>query len=417
MTQNNQWPFGGSSDKSDSPKKETQSSSSNELGDGMSFSKGSSPKSNNPYGNAPKRDTRPSRDGERKPFNRDDRDSRGNGDRKPYNKDDRGPRGNTDRKPFNRDDRGPRGSSDRKPFKRDDRTPRPSGDRKPFNSDNRGGSRAPMDPNKRNSNYRGRTPGMKKDLPPYLQMVVTLQSDKGREREGLFLAEGHKCVRDIFETTPEVLTEVFYVDTFEDHQFLAKLKASHLRVGSVSPEDFELIATTQSTQGIIAIARQAPKKIDWKKVHTVTLLDEVQDPGNMGAIFRTSLAFGMDAIVLGKGCVDPFNPKVVRGSSGTFLRCPFEQRVDLYDKIIELQQAGFTVLAGCPHASETLGNVKLKKKVAFIVGNEGRGIDQQMIDMASARIKIPMASNVESLNVSVAHGVMAWQLTEQRKNS
>ena len=62
-------------------------------------------------------------------------------------------------------------------------------------------------------------------------------------------------------------------------------------------------------------------------------------------------------------------------------------------------------------------HVKLKKKVAFIVGNEGRGINQQMIDMATARVKIPMTSNVESLNVSVAHGVMAWQLMEQRKNS
>lgn len=404
MNQNNQWPFGGSSDKSESPKKETRSSSSNELGEGMSFSNSSAPKprSNSPYGNAPKRDARPSRDGERKPFNKDSRDERG---------------GNRDRKPFNRDDRGPRSNNDRKPFNRDDRTPRPSSDRKPFNKDNRSGGRAPMDPNKRNSNYRGRTPGMKKDLPPYLQMVVTLQSDKGREREGLFLAEGLKCVRDIFESTPEVLTEIFYVDTFEDHQFLARLKASHLRVGSVSPEDFELIATTKSTQGIIAIARQAPKKVDWKKVHTVTLLDEVQDPGNMGAIFRTSLAFGMDAVILGKGCVDPFNPKVVRGSSGTFLRCPFEQKVDLYEKIIELQQAGFSVVAGCPHASETISNVKLKKKVAFIVGNEGRGINQQMIDMATARVKIPMASNVESLNVSVAHGVMAWQLMEQRKNS
>lgn len=405
MNQNNKWPFGGSGDKSKSPKKRLQSSSSNELGEGMSFSNSSSskikPKSNSPYGNAPKRDSRPSRDDERKPFNRDDR----------------GPRSKNDRKPFNRDDKSPRQSQERKSFNREERTPRPSSDRKPFNKDNLGRSRAPMDPNKRNSNYRGRTPGMKKDLPPYLQMVVTLQSDKAREREGLFLAEGHKCVRDIFESTPEVLTEIFYVDTFEDHQFLARLKASHLRIGSVSTEDFELIATTKSTQGIIAIARQAPKKVDWKKVHTVTLLDEVQDPGNMGAIFRTSLAFGMDAVILGKGCVDPFNPKVVRGSSGTFLRCPFEQKIDLYEKIIELQQAGFSVVAGCPHASETISHVKLKKKVAFIVGNEGRGINQQMIDMATARVKIPMTSNVESLNVSVAHGVMAWQLMEQRKNS
>jgi TrmH family RNA methyltransferase len=146
----------------------------------------------------------------------------------------------------------------------------------------------------------------------------------------------------------------------------------------------------------------------------ITLVDAVQDPGNLGTIFRTSLGFGSDGMILGRGTVSPFNPKVVRGSSGTFLRVPFEFDVDLVDQINFLRSKGYTIIATDLHAKQSLRQIPQNKlrKMAFLVGNEGAGTNPYFIELADETVKIPMSSELESLNVAVAHGILSYEAAQ-----
>lgn len=163
----------------------------------------------------------------------------------------------------------------------------------------------------------------------------------------------------------------------------------------------------------------ASSKPNYEKSRSIlTLVDSVQDPGNLGAIFRTSLGFNSSGIVIGKGSVNPFNPKVVRGSSGTFLRVPFEKDRDLIDAINELHRYGYTIIATDLHGKQSLSEIEPRKlrKVAFLVGNEGAGTDRHLIDISDETVKIPMSSELESLNVAVAHGILSYEMAKIQKD-
>lgn len=251
-------------------------------------------------------------------------------------------------------------------------------------------------------------------LPPWFKRILSLKTDRGREKEDSFLLEGVRCIRDVMEHTPENLGQVLYTKEFKDTGLLEELKDMNVRTQCLTDKDFKEVSSTVTSPGIIAVCRSASMRPNWETAQYVTIIDGVQDPGNLGSIFRTSLGFGMDAIIMGKGTVDPFNPKVVRGSSGTLLRMPFETRVDLAERITFLQSKGFTVLATSPHAEEDISDIKLRRKVAFLIGNEGRGAEAQYIDMANAAVRIDTGGDLESLNVAVAHGILAHKVKEAR---
>ncbi len=249
--------------------------------------------------------------------------------------------------------------------------------------------------------------------PTWFKKIISLKTDRGREKEDQFLMEGTRCVKDVLEHTPDAIMQTLYTVGYPDTELLEGLRNTGTRVECLQEVDFKEVSTTVNGQGILVVCRAACTRPNWETARYVTLIDGVQDPGNLGAIFRTSLGFGMDAIVMGKGTVDPFNPKVVRGSSGTMLRMPFEAKVDLAERILFLQNKGFTVLATSPHAETDIADVKLRKKVAFLIGNEGRGAEAEYIDMANAAVRIDTGS-VESLNVSVAHGILCHKVKESR---
>jgi tRNA G18 (ribose-2'-O)-methylase SpoU len=110
---------------------------------------------------------------------------------------------------------------------------------------------------------------------------------------------------------------------------------------------------------------------------------------------------------LGKGTVDPWNPRAARGSAGLVATVPFEDGVNLQTQLDFLRGKGFTILGTSPHGKDTIENVNLKRKVAILVGNEGKGASQNFLDQCDAKVRIPMVAGVESLNVSVAHGILA----------
>ncbi len=250
---------------------------------------------------------------------------------------------------------------------------------------------------------------------PIVRAYRPLLTEKGRLKESQFLLEGVRSIRDVVAISPSIVNMLLLADDFQDPELMDLARKSRIQTTTVSRAEIEELSQTETPQGVIAVANFAAVKLDWSLVRHVTLLDGVQDPGNVGAIFRTSVALGMDALVLGKGTCEAYNPKVVRSTVGALMRIPFESGVDLPSKLAFLRLKGFSIVATSSHAHGTLDTVKLRKKVALIVGNEGAGTDQRIMDLADTVVRIPLKNQVESLNVGVAHGILSYQLLHNRE--
>ena len=251
--------------------------------------------------------------------------------------------------------------------------------------------------------------------PPWFKRMLALTTEKGREREGRFLGEGVHVVQELVSHHRELVLGVYVTEAFNDEALIEQINEAEIKLNVLTDEQMKKISSTVTTQGIVAVARIASKKPVYESSRSViTLVDAVQDPGNLGTLFRTSLGFGSDGMILGRGTVSPFNPKVVRGSSGTFLRVPFEFDVDLVDQINFLRSKGYTIIATDLHAKQSLRQIPQNKlrKMAFLVGNEGAGTNPYFIELADETVKIPMSSELESLNVAVAHGILSYEAAQ-----
>ncbi len=249
---------------------------------------------------------------------------------------------------------------------------------------------------------------------PTVRAYRSLMTEKGRLKESQFLLEGVRSIRDVIAISPSIVNMLLIADDFQDLELLDLARKHRIQTTTVSSAEIGDLSQTETPQGVIAVTNFAALKLDWSLVRHVTLLDGVQDPGNVGAIFRTSVALGMDALVLGKGTCEAYNPKVVRSTVGALMRIPFESGVDLPSKLAFLRLKGFSIVATSSHAHGTLDTVKLRKKVALIVGNEGAGTDQRIMDLADTVVRIPLKNQIESLNVGVAHGILSYQLLHNR---
>ncbi len=331
------------------------------------------------------------------------------GPRKPYG--DRGGDGDRPSRSFGGGDRpawkNKDGGSGRAPF---------GGPRKPYGAD-RGGSGFSRPgggyPGSRDATRSA--PSFQPELSPDVKKFLPLLTEKGRHKESRFIIEGAKNVADVVEHSPEIIHTVLVADGFQDGALKARLDELRVRTRVVAETDLSALCGTETPQGIVAIANFGSLRPEWTSINSVTLLDGIQDPGNLGAILRTSAALGMDAVVLGKGTCDPYNPKVVRASAAALLRMPLETGEDLAMKIHFLRSKGFTIVATSPHAKGTLENAKLRRKVALLFGSEGGGVGANLIDQADVAVKIPMQGKVESLNVAVAHGLLTYDLMRLKR--
>ena len=335
---------------------------------------------------------------------------------------------NREDRPFNRDERRGGGRFDR------DRRPRRFGD-KPFGRDRgprrdgavnapvyrqRPEQKDPIDENLDEAALEARAAQIETvdeaaSNPPWFKKLIACTTEKGREREGRFLGEGVHVVEELVKHHREIVISVYMVEGFENAELLEAINEAEIMLHVLTEEQMKRLSSTITTQGIIAYCNIASKKPVYETSRSVlTLVDAVQDPGNLGTLFRTSLGFNSSGMILGRGTVSPFNPKVVRGSSGTFLRVPFEFDVDLVDQINFLRSKGYTIIATDLHAKQSLRQIPAHKlrKMAFLVGNEGAGTNPYFIELADETVKIPMSSELESLNVAVAHGILSYEAAQ-----
>ena len=252
------------------------------------------------------------------------------------------------------------------------------------------------------------------------------QKASARKEDGVFIAEGTKLV---IESPGEMVREIFVSESCLEELESGKgnlwEKFNELRsslpdesVIKVSDHVFEKISSQKSPQGMLAVVRTLSyKKEDiTKDVPLILILEDIQDPGNVGTIFRTAEAAGVSGIILTPGCADPLSPKVVRSSMGAIFRIPFTIENDLPGCISRLEEKGITCFAARLDAAESYDKCDLASPCALLIGNEGNGLSKQVIDKASKGIFIPMSGKTESLNAAVSASILSYEARRQRNN-
>jgi len=238
---------------------------------------------------------------------------------------------------------------------------------------------------------------------------------KLRYSEGVFIVEGIKM---FLEAPAEWIKEVYVSERFLEKNPLEKLRKMHYEV--VSDEVFQKISDTQTPQGVLCVMKM-PKyelsdilRINRKQLLFI-LLEDIQDPGNLGTIFRAGEGAGIDGVVMTKNTVDIFNPKVIRSTMGSIYRVPFIITDDMKRAITDLQAGGVTVYAAHLKESADYDLQDYTKSTAFLIGSESNGLKGETADKADCYIKIPMKGQVESLNAAVASSVLMYEAARQKE--
>lgn len=248
----------------------------------------------------------------------------------------------------------------------------------------------------------------------WVKRLNGLKIKKNRDKEGVFVAEG---LRFISEVPADWAVEAYAVsETFANENDLSvyEKKAEVLYLPDAL---FASVCDTEHPQGILAVC----KKLEWdeaavfaKEKPFLILAEELNDPGNLGTVIRTADACGADAVFFSKGSVDLYNPKVLRSTMGSVFHVPVFQNVDLNEISAILKENHIPLYAAHLKGDTYPYGLDLADSCAFIIGNEARGLSDEAAELCDRWVKIPMPGQAESLNASIAAGVLMYEVVRQR---
>ena len=236
---------------------------------------------------------------------------------------------------------------------------------------------------------------------PKVKAWKKLLTKKERDVTGKYLIEGFHLVEEALKE--QIVLEVI---VNQDMEMPAHFKIEGTEVVYVKDDVMKAICDTETPQGIAAVCEQQTVGMKDIKLEKLLLLDRVQDPGNLGTMIRTADAAGMDAVILGEGCADPYNPKVVRATQGSLFHLPI-MKVSLAEFISELE---IPVYGTALEASVPFEQVDKADKFALLVGNEGQGVSKDLLEKTTKNLYIPIYGRSESLNVGIAAGILMYYL-------
>ncbi|KAF5073759.1 putative TrmH family tRNA/rRNA methyltransferase [anaerobic digester metagenome] len=246
--------------------------------------------------------------------------------------------------------------------------------------------------------------------------VKGLNLRKNRDKEGVFVAEGPRFISEIPLDWP---VEMFLMTEAFAEENGTKLFENRAVTYILSEELFSLLSDTENPQGVLAVCKkqQENKEKIWIKEDSFFLLaEELNDPGNLGTVIRTADASGVDGIFLSKGSVDVYNPKVLRATMGSIFHVPVYQNVVLEEIAREMKKRGVLLYAAHLKGESFPYHLPLQKSCAFLIGNEARGLSDEAANLCDGWVKIPMPGQAESLNASIAAGILMYEVVRQRLN-
>lgn len=245
-------------------------------------------------------------------------------------------------------------------------------------------------------------------------LVSITEKAKERRKEQAFVVEGGKMFEEADE---KYIREVYVSESYIEKNGISD-KLQRVGFETVSDEVFKKISDTKAPQGILCVMNQykyALEDLLNKDNPVLVLLEDIQDPGNLGTILRTGEGAGIDGVIMTKDTVDIYNPKTIRATMGSIYRMPFLYVDSLQEVIGKLQEKGILVYAAHLKGNEYYDNFDFKKGTAFLIGNEGNGLKKETADLADTYLKIPMEGKVESLNAAIATSLLMYETYRQRR--
>jgi len=255
-----------------------------------------------------------------------------------------------------------------------------------------------------------------------VKAVAALAKKDVRAETGLFLLEGPQAVREAIEYRPELLRELYVTPTAAARY---ALDDAPVDTWFVTEQVLDAMADTVTPQGVVAVCQQFPTSVkdvfpDTPVGHEgrdglpglVAILEQVRDPGNAGTIIRAADSAGADAVVLTGRTVDPYNPKVVRSTTGSLFHVPVSVGVALEDAVGRAKALGYTVLAADVSGDdlpEVRADGMLDGPTAWVFGNEARGLTDEDLALVDRAVKVPIYGQAESMNLATAASVCLYE--------
>lgn len=245
------------------------------------------------------------------------------------------------------------------------------------------------------------------------RLISLNQKAKARRAEDAFVVEGLKM---FLEAPADKRREVYVSESFLE-KCTCKEVLEETGYEVVSDAVFQKISDTCTPQGILCVVEQLHYSLEQllqKENPLLLVLENIQDPGNLGTMLRTAEGAGVDGIIMSRDTVDVYNPKIIRATMGSIYRMPFCYVEDLHRTLEELKAAGVCTYAAHLRGTRLHTQMSYTGKTAFLIGNEGNGLREETADLADAYIRIPMEGKVESLNAAIAAAVLMYEAKRQR---
>lgn len=254
---------------------------------------------------------------------------------------------------------------------------------------------------------------------PRIRQLIALQEKaKKRREENCFLAEGIKMLREAPESWIREIfltNEALYKLQKEEAETFQKINRTGYEL--LSDEVMKRASDTQTPQGVITVLDRPsyePDELLADSEGTFLLLENLQDPGNLGTIVRTGEGAGVRGIIMTADTVDIFNPKTIRSTMGSVYRVPFIYVETLTEVVEKMKEKNIPVYAAHLKGQKNYYEFDYRKGCAFLIGNEGKGLKKETADLADDYLKIPMQGQVESLNAAIAASVLMYEAYRQR---
>ena len=249
-----------------------------------------------------------------------------------------------------------------------------------------------------------------------IKHIIKLKEKKYRKEYNEYIIEGAKIVQEAIQEKAKIKQIIINenainTDLIQNHLKEELQKIDYIQVPS---NIFKLISEVEKPQGVLAIIEKEKQEenIDINQ-DIILALDDLQDPGNLGTIIRTADSIGLKQILISKGTTEAYNPKVIRSTMGAIFRVKIIECENLKETLKKLQKNNFKIMVTDLNTDKSIYDIKLQKKV-IIIGNEANGVSEEIKNIADTRAIIPMFGKTESLNASIATGVILYEYVRQK---
>lgn len=249
-----------------------------------------------------------------------------------------------------------------------------------------------------------------------IKNIKKLKDKKFRDEAGLYIIEGIKMIEEAIEEKASIKKILICEECLTTGDLEQKILYEIAKYDCiyVNTKVYNFLTDVVAPQGIMAVVEKPSKdtEIDYSE-DIILALDGIQDPGNLGTILRTADSVNLKQIIVTKNTADSYNPKVVRSTMGAILRIKIIETEDLAKTLKEAKKNKFKIVATSLDTNESIYDISYNKKV-IVIGNESNGVSKEIQELADNRIKIPMLGKTESLNASVATGIMLYEYVRQK---